>query len=178
MTDHVEISRELEKWGELAGYTLTPGFRSDTGRAVFWASLGEIRLLIGKNESGWIIITDSDRMGPEHFVLAAPSMTAIERYLFGKFGRAIRSKRGLRRVRVPISREEISTGFSIDTRQFEGVDRLALIASDGSTVAIGSGDPISGTADLVKLSVYLTATIDEIVASCNDPDGKPLFKRR
>jgi Immunity protein 61 len=177
MTDPIEISPRLEEWGRLAGYALTPGSRTDDGRAVFWASLGEVRLLIGRDATGWFVITDSDRMGPEHFILAAPTIDTIERYFFGRFCQSIRSRRELPRVRLPISEEEISPHFSLDSRYFDGVQRLALIASDGSTVAISSADRLTGTAELVKLSLYLTATIDEIVASGLDPDGKPLFKR-
>ena len=177
MTDHIDVSPELKRWAELAGYSVNPGSRTADGRAVFWASLGEIRLLIGRNPDGWFVITDSDRMEAEQFVLAAPSMTTIEKYLFGRFCLSIRSKRGLPRVRVPITADESVLHFRIATQKFEGIERFTLIASDGSTTAVGSADRATGTAELKKLALYLIATIDEIEASAVDPDGKPIFER-
>lgn len=178
MTEPVEISPQLEEWAGRADYALTPGVRTDDGRAVFWASLGEIRLFIGRTDEGWFVITDSDRMGPEHFILAAPSMVTIEKYLLGRFYPAIRSKLNLPRIRVPVAPDELPAGYSIDTRQFEGVGRLALIASDGSTVAVSSTDRVTGTAELVRLSLFSTASNEDIAASALDLDGKPLFRRR
>jgi immunity protein 61 of polymorphic toxin system len=178
MSGFIEISHRLEEWAAVAGYTLTPGVRTDDGRALFWSTGGEVRHFIGVNDGGWFVVTDSDRLGPEYLDLAAPSMATIERYFFGKFGRFIRSKKGLPRVHMPIAREEISDGFTIGALMLEGVQRLALIASDGSAVAVSSGDELSGTADLVKLSLYVSATVDDIVTSSLTPDGKPLFNPR
>jgi immunity protein 61 of polymorphic toxin system len=178
MTDFIEISPRLEEWATIAGYTLTPASRSHDGRALFWSAGGEVRHFIGAGDDGWFVVSDSDRLGPEYLDVAAPSMATIERYFFGKFGRFIRSKKGLPRVHVPIAREEISAGFTIGARMLEGVERLALVDSDGSAVAVSSGDELSGTADLVKLSLYLTAAVDDIVTSFLAPDGKPLFTPR
>jgi immunity protein 61 of polymorphic toxin system len=178
MTDLIEISPQLEQWAKRANYELTPGSRMADGRAVFWASLGEIRLLIGRNQDGWFVITDSDRMGPEHFVLAAPSMTTIEKYFFGRFCLSIRSNSRFPRVHIAMSAGEMADNFSIETRSFEGVERFALISTDGSIAAIGSADGVTAKAQLTKLAVFLTATIDQIEASAVDPDGKPLFERR
>lgn len=178
MTDSIEIAPRLEQWAELAGYALTPSSRTSDGRAVFWASMGEVRLLIGTKPDGWYVVTDSDRMGSESFILAAPSMATIEKYLFGRFCLSIRSARGLPRVGLPISANEKPSDFSIETRCYEGVERFALIASDGSTVAISSADRVTGTAELKKLALYLTATIDQIKASATDPEGEPLFEPR
>jgi hypothetical protein len=177
MTGHIEISPRLERWAKRADYTLTPGSRTHDGRAVFWASLGEIRLLIGRNQDGWLVVTDSDRLGPEHFILAAPSITTIEKYFFGRFALSVRSNLGLPRVRVRNSPEEMWNHFKVDTRSFEGVERFALVGPEGSTVAISSADKITARAELAKLARCLTATVDEIEASAVDPDGKPLFER-
>jgi len=178
MTGIIEISHRLEEWAALAGYALTPGSRSNDGRALFWSAGGEVRHLIGPNDDAWFVVTDSDRLWPEHLDLAAASMATIETYFFGKFGRFIRSKKSLPRVHIPTARDEISNGFTIGTRMLEGVQRLALVASNGSAVAVSSGDELSGTAHLVKLSLYLTATVDDIVTSSLAPDGKPLFTPR
>ncbi|OBC02589.1 hypothetical protein A5782_18310 [Mycobacterium sp. 852002-40037_SCH5390672] len=117
-------------------------------------------------------------MESEGFVLAASSMETIEKYLFGRFGMYIRSARGLPRVGVSTSANQESSNFSIETRDFEGVERFSLIASDGEAVAIGSADKLTGTSELKKLALYLAATVDEIEASAIDPEGKPLFARR
>lgn len=178
MTDKVEVSQRLEQWAKLADYTLTPGSSTTDGRPVFWSASGEIRLFIGRKQDGWFVITDSDRMESEGFVLAASSMDTIEKYLFGRFGMYIRSTRGLPRVGVSFSANRQPFNFSIDTRDFEGVERFALIGSDGSTVAISSADKVTGTSELKKLALYLEATTDQIEASAIDPEGKPLFARR
>lgn len=178
MTSVVEISQRLEQWAKLADYAVTSGSRTPDGRPLFWSTLGETRLFIGRNQGGWLVITDSDRMESEGFILAAPSIDTIEKYLFGRFGMYIRSARGLPRVGVPTSANEAGSNFSIETREYEGVECFALIAADGSTVAIGSADKITAAAELKKLALYLTATIDQIEASMVDPDGKPLFERR
>jgi hypothetical protein len=177
MTDGLEISPRLERWAQLAGYSLTQGSRTADGRAVLWASLGEIRLLIGRNQEGWFVISDSDRMEAENFVLAAPSMTTIEKYLFGRFTLTIRSNESLPRVRVPIPVENGSMPFRIATKTFEGIERFALIGLDDSTIAVSSADRVTAAAELNKLSRYLTATIDEIEASATNPGGEPLFER-
>jgi hypothetical protein len=175
MTDSIEISPRLEEWAALADYMLTPASRTHDGRALFWSAGGETRLYIGTNRHGWLIITDSFRMGSEKFKFAALSRTTIERYFFGRFGEYIRSMRNLPRVHIPGAKEEISAGFRIETTLFEGVERFALTDSDGSLVAIISGGALMATVELVSLSLYLSATIDDITASFLDPDGGPLF---
>lgn len=178
MTSVIEVTQRLEQWAKLADYAVTSGSRTPDGRPLFWSTLGETRLFIGRNQDGWLVITDSDRMESESFILAAPSIDTIEKYLFGRFGMYIRSARGLPRVGVPISANEAGSYFSIETREYEGAERFALIAPDGSTAAIGSADKITATTEFKKLALYLTATIDQIEASAVDPDGKPLFERR
>lgn len=178
MIDNIEISPKLEEWGSLAGYTLTAGARAHDGRPLFWSAGGEVRTYVDLNVNGWFVITDSDRFGPEFFVLAAPAMATIEKYLYGRFGRSIRSRRSLPRVHIPTTREELSAGYSLGTQMFEGVQRLALINAAGDTVAIASSDEVTGTGDLAKLSLYLTVTVDDITAAFLDPKGKPLFAPR
>ncbi|MBZ4557794.1 hypothetical protein GBO17_17085 [Mycobacterium avium subsp. hominissuis] len=178
MTSGIQLSQRLEQWAKLADYALTPGSSTSDGRPIFWSGLGESRLFIAKQPDGWFVITDSDRMESERFVLAASSIDTIEKYLFGKFGMYIRSARNLPRIGVPVSAEDEHSDVNIETREYEGVERFALVAPDGSAVAVGSADKITATADLKKLALYLNATIDQIEASVLDPDGKPLFERR
>lgn len=92
-------------------------------------------------------------------------MDTIEKYLYGRFCWHIRSARGLPRVGPP---------YSIETRDFGVSQRFALIA----TLAISSADKVTATAELRKLALYLTATIDQIEASAVDLDGKPLIEPR
>jgi hypothetical protein len=178
MTGRIEIPARLEELGKLAGYSLVPASRAHDGRAVFWTAGGEVEFYTGANDDGWFVITRAERGGREDFKLAAPSLDTIQKYFFRNFGRSVRSNRGLPIVAVPESKEEVAAGFTIENRLFEGVERLALISSDGSTVAVSSDDKLIGTATLVDLSLCLTATIDDIIASYLDPDGKPLFKNR
>ncbi len=145
---------------------------------MFWSPGGEVRYFVGANDDNWFIITDSDRLGPENFRLAANSISTIEKYFFGTFGEFIRAKRGLPRIRIPIAKEEIAAGFTIDYRPFEHIDRLALIDPEGTALAFSSADLFYGTMELVGLSIYLTATVDDITATFLNPDGRPLFERR
>jgi hypothetical protein len=171
----VEISTQLREWANLAGYSLTPGGTTDDGRAILWSDGGEIRHFVGIDDAGWCVVTDSDRFGPEYFTIAAPSVTTIETYFFGKFGRFIRSRNQLPRVRMPLTQDEVSSGFSITTTTFDDVDRWTLTASDGAPAAVSSGDEFSATAELAKLSLYLSATVDELMSSYLSPTGAPLF---
>lgn len=176
MTGGIEVSRQLQEWAALAGYALTPAAVAQDGRALFWSAGGEVRLYLGSRDDGWFVVTRSDRMGDEYFKFAAPSMSVIEKYFYGNFGQAIRSSRDLPIIPMPKSEDEVSQGFSIETRQFDDVERFALVAPDGSVVGISSGGKLLASALLVELSLYLTATIEDIMASFLDPDGKPLFR--
>jgi hypothetical protein len=178
MTTPIEISHRLEEWAVLAGYTLTPGSSTSDGRAMLWSAGGEVRYFIGSNDDDWFVITVSDRLGPENFRLAAASMSTVEKYLFGMFGEYIRSKRRLPPVNVPIAKDEISAEFTIQKGVFESANRSALIDSDGSPLAFSSADPVYGTMELAGLSLYLTATVDDITSAFLDPNGSPLFTLR
>jgi hypothetical protein len=175
MKNSIEITARLTEWAELAGYGFTSGSVTDDGRAMFWSPGGEVRHFVGADSPGWFIVTDSDRLGPEYLMFLAPSMATIEAYFFGKFGGYIRSRKKLPRVHVPFTMDEIHAGFTIESRDFDGVNRFTLIGSDGSKIAASRGDKFSATADLVELSHYQTVSTDDIVASYLDPLGKPLF---
>jgi len=178
MTTPVEVSHQLEEWAALAGYTLTPGPSNSDERPMFWSAGGEVRYFIADKKDGWFVVTDSDRLGPEHFKLAATSMNIIEKYLFGMFGEFIRGRQDLPPVNVPITRDEVAAGFTIENRLFENANRLALVDSSESPLAFSSADPVFGTMELAGLSLYLTATVDEITAAFLNPDGSPLFALR
>lgn len=176
MSNSVEISPRLAEWATLAGYMLTPP-QTDDERALFWSAGGETRIYVGTNGDGWYIIHDSYRMGPEKFKFAARSIETVEKYLAGIFGEYIRSLRNLPDVHMPGTTEELAAGFTISRFFFEQAERFALIDSNGSAVAVTSGGKLLSTTELVALSLYLTVTIEDLVASFLDPNGKPLFTR-
>lgn len=171
----LEISQRLEKWATLAGYTLTPGAHTDDGRPILWSKGGEVRYFIGVSRTGWFVVTSSDRLGPENLELAAPTWETIEKYFFGMFGRLIRLGLRLPRIPMPKNRDELRPGFELGIQSFDHCDRFTLIGPDKTTVAIGSGDDVSDATTLVLLSLYLTASEDDIIASSTDPDGQPLY---
>lgn len=176
MSNSVEISPRLAEWATLAGYTLTPP-QTDDARALFWSAGGETRMYVGTSGDGWYTIHDSYRMGPEKFKFAARSIETIEKYLTGIFGEYIRSLRNLPDVHMPGTTEELAGGFTIGRRFFAQAERFALIDSNGAAVAVTSGGKLISTIELVTLSLYLTVTIEELVASFLDPNGEPLFAR-
>jgi hypothetical protein len=175
VTDDIEVTSSLEEWGARAGYSLTPASRAHDRRALFWSAGGEVRLFVASRDDGWFEITRSDRLGEEHFKFAATSMSIIEKYLFGNFGQSIRSNRHLPPLPMPKSTDEASAGFSIEKRQFDGVDRWTLVSPDGSVAGVIGGGKLIATGSLVELSWYLSATTNDIMASCLDPAGRPLF---
>lgn len=176
VTGRLEISPRLAEWARSGGWGVSA---AEDGRPMFWKEGGQLRYLIGRNDDGWFIITQVVRSDPEQFVLAAPSMDTVERFLFGDFGPSVRRRRKLPDVRRPIDWEEMAPGFMVETRTFGGVEeRIALVDSAGAVVAISSSDPVTASFNLAGLSVYVSATVDDIVTSFLDPEGKPLFSLR
>src|SRR5262249_20285319 len=144
-------------WIRIGGMELSQGSRANDGRTVLWNRGGERRYFIGAGD-GHYVITSSDRMGTEHFHLAALAMGLVEKYLYGYFGGSVRKARGLRRVQKPFMRNELKQGYRIGRVVFAGQERDTLIDPAGSTVAIAADDR------LVELSHYIevsTGTIKE-----------------
>jgi hypothetical protein len=177
MNKIIEISPRLAEWAALAGYTLTWPSQTDDGRALFWSAGGETRMYVGNNDDEWYTIRDSYRMGPEEFKFAARSIETVEKYLVGMFGEDIRSLRDLPDAHVPGTSDELAAGFTIGTKFFEQAERFALIDSNGSVIAVTSGGKLVSTVELVALSLYLPATIEDLTASFLDPNGEPLFAK-
>lgn len=178
MTGGVAFTRELENWAGLAGYELTPAARAHDGRAVFWNKGGEVRLLVAARDDGWFVLTDSDRLGEEQFVLAAVSLPVVEKYLWGSFGLSIRSRRGMPDIKLPYAANDVDHGFSIGVVQFDGRERQALLDSAGQPVAVCGGGALMGTRDMARLSLYLNSTVPQIQESFENTDGRPLFRPR
>lgn len=166
------VSPQLLEWSRLAGYALTP--EDESGAALFWSDPGgEIRYYIRQNIDGGVVLTSAERASEEQFELYAESMEVLERYLFGVFGRSLRSKRRLPRVKTPRKMEEISDGYRISDVDAEGVRRLS--DPSGRTVAAARGK-VSGVSLLVELSHLVAAGIEAIKDSYEDVEGRPLFR--
>ncbi|OBG71149.1 hypothetical protein A5700_12455 [Mycobacterium sp. E1214] len=110
-------------------------------------------------------------MNSEYLVLAAPSLETIEKYLYGRFGFALRSDKGLPHLRTPVLEE---LGYSCTSQPHKDRERFALVNAAGALIAIGSADRLTAKVEFKRLALMLTASIDEIESSMMDPDGKPL----
>jgi hypothetical protein len=168
MKESIDLSMDLQHWLRMGGLQLTQGSQTSDGRALLWNKGGERRYFIGPIEN-YYLITSSDRMGEEHFHLAALSSGLLEKYLYGHFGGSVRKSRGLPRVRKPFMRNEIKQGYTINTITFGGEERDTLIDPAGAILAVAADDR------LVELSHYVEVSTDAIKDSFLDPDGEPLF---
>lgn len=167
MRSSVDLTPDLQGWIRLAGLDMIQGSQTHDGRTIIWNNGGETRNYIDFVD-GWNVITSSDRMGPEGFSFAGRSMPITERYLYGAFGGLVRSG-DLPLLRAPFERHQLRPGFAIEKQLFAGQERSTLVDRAGHTVAIAATDR------LVALSHYLDASVDDIKASFQAPDGRPLF---
>lgn len=164
------VSHQLVEWAEAAGYSLTP--EDHSGAALFWSDPGgELRFYVRDQVDGNLVLTRAERASEEQFELAGASMDVIERYLYGVFGWARRSKLRLQRIKAPRRVEEIVDGFEISDPDSEGYRPLL---KDGAMVAIARGK-ISGLTILIELSHLISSPVEMIRASYDDADGRPLF---
>ncbi|MCI4676802.1 Imm61 family immunity protein [Candidatus Mycolicibacterium alkanivorans] len=177
MRSEIGVTSQFELWAEKAGYSVTES-SSEDGRAIVWNSGGEIRYFIGKGAEEWIVVTSSERMGKEEFVLASPLPDLIERKFLAIFARLVRSHSGLVRLSRPTSTAHLAAGYSVGVQHFWGKDRRTLIDSQGRVIAVVSGGELVGTVNAVELSLFASHTSDAIVQSMMDPAGKPLFSVR
>ena len=124
------------------------------------------------------MVTVSDRMAEEELIFTANSMALIELYFFGKFGLSVRSSLKLPLLAFPKSAEETVGAYTLGLATFDGHENLALLDAAGSAIAITASGKIAGTTELVCLSLYLTSSADEVMASYLAPSGRPLFTVR
>lgn len=107
-----QFSEDLQEWARRAGYQLTPSDAS--GAALFWSDPGgETRLYIRQISDGSNMLSRSERGGAEQFVLSAPTLGPIERYLWGLFGADIRSLLGLPRIDMPSEITDVAQGYEL-----------------------------------------------------------------
>ena len=163
------ISDQLAEWAAAAYFTLTP--EDDSGAAIFWSTGGETRLYVRRTQDGYAL-TRAQRRSTEHFELFAPSVSTIERYLYGQFGAGYRSMRHLKRLRIPSKRELIVAGYRLSDIDEEG--HCTLFSREGDVVAVAAGD-ISAVSRLVMLSYFLSSSLSDLTASYRDAEGRPLF---
>lgn len=177
MKDLPTLAPEVADCAAAAGFEITAVDQTEDGRVVFTTGLGETRILVGIDPDGLAVVTESDRLGPEYVVLAAPAVRTVEKYLLATFGATIRFRRKLPRIRIPVDREHVAAGFHFASRPFRGEERLALIAADDEPIAWSRSDPIIATVVLVELSYQMTGSSEEIAASYLNSSGSPLFDR-
>lgn len=165
---HIEISKELKDWAELAGYSLTPA--DSSGAAVFWTDPGgEIRFYVRNDESHSFTLTTAERSLPEQFELLGTSMHVVERYLFGVFGTSVRARQRLSRLPFASREDDVAPGYSVEMSDPDGY--WSLLNAEG-LVAKARGRV--GMAALVKLSHLLSASARDVMAAFLDPEGQPL----
>jgi len=166
------LSHDLVDWCLLAGFELANKPTDSNNRSILWSHGGEVRYLIGQSQDNWLIVTISDRMGPEQFIFAAVSIAIIERYFYGKFGLSIRNKRGLARLSYPGTADR----FRIEDTLFDQDECWSLMDPSGKRIAISGLGKRDASSELSKISIYMTASINTIKESYLSTDGKPLFE--
>lgn len=177
MRNEIGLTSAVEEWAEKAGYSVTES-SSEGGRAIAWNPGGDIRYFIGDGAEGWIVVTSSERMGEEEFVLASTLPALIERKFLAIFARLVRVHRDLPRLSRPSSVDDLVAGYRIGTQQFWGKERRTLIDPQERTIAVVSGGELVGTANAVELSVLATNSTQAIIKSMLNPSGEPLFSVR
>jgi hypothetical protein len=171
------ISAAFERWADEAGFSMTES--STDGRAIVWTAGGETRFFIEKEESGWVVVTSSERMGEDQFELAAIHPSLIERRFIADFAYwSVRSKRGLLPLSLPNSADDLAAGYLIGRKAFWRIDRFTLVDPHGRKIAVVSGGELIGTMNVVELSIFASSDLGAIVRSLTDPVGKPLFSVR
>ncbi len=163
-----ELSPALVEWARAAGYAMTRGNHS--WATVLWSDPGgEIRFYIRARFDGNFVLTSTERASEERFDLAAPAVATLERQLFGILGSTARSRKGLPRLRSPIAREAVATDYRITDHDTDGVRNLT--DKHGRTIASARDDYA-----LVQLSHLVSHPLADVIASYEDPEGRPLFR--
>ncbi|WP_194163779.1 Imm61 family immunity protein [Mycolicibacterium sp. P1-5] len=114
----------------------------------------------------------------EQFEVASISASLIERWIVAYLARSIRSLSGLPRLAHPRTAADISVGYSFGMQRFLDKDRYVLVDPQGPLTAVVSGGKLTGTMQVVYLSVLASNTLDVLEQSFMDPEGKPLLEPR
>lgn len=169
------LAPEVVQCAIAAEFDVSAPDRNGDGRAVFTANLGETTFLVGLETDDIVVVSESDRLQPDYLVFAAPSASTVERYLLMTFGSTFRFRRRFPRIRIPVARDQVASGFDVANRSFRGDERLALIGTDGQPVAWSRSDPYIATVALVELSHHMMGSVNDIAASYLNPSASPLF---
>lgn len=165
------VSPQLIAWAATAHYAFTP--QDHSGAALFWTDPGgETRLYLRRVADDYVL-TQADRASEEHFQLSSPQMDTMERYLYSEFGWDVRLYKQLPRLKTPSKATEIANGYRIDDPDPDGF--RVLYDSKGNRVATARGR-VDGLSTLVELSHLVSSPLEDIIASYQDPDGRPLFR--
>ncbi|MGH3638626.1 MAG: Imm61 family immunity protein [Mycobacterium sp.] len=167
------ISDGLLNFASDAGFSLTTSDVS--GAAVFWTDPGgAMRFYVRAAVDFGYTLTSAERALAEQFELFGASMTVIERYLFGVFGSAVRSRHRLPRLILPIKQEELALGYLLHDVDSEGYRSL----NDSRGLVAKARGRVSSVSVLIKLSRLLSNSPSAIQSSFEDPEGRPLFAVR
>ena len=119
-------------------------------------------------------LTETNRWGPEEFVMQAADLTDVERWLTALFGSSIRSYSNFRRISgAGVIPEGVNPAYRL---QEVDIVKVALVnTSDGQVRVIMGGGLGTSAGDVTKFSWIADASLEDLRASYLDPDGLPLF---
>jgi hypothetical protein len=112
------------------------------------------------------VLTMAERAGSERFVMSAPDIADVERYMTTIIGSEIRSDRGLWFVYTPWDLKDVAPGWTVAVAPDR---RWHLSGPDGRIRATFAGD------GAVEFSWLADACLSDIRNSYLHPDGVPLF---
>ena len=165
------LSPDLIEFARIVGYAVTPNDHS--GAACLWTDPGgKIRFYVRQRFDSHSIITRGERGSDEHFELGSPTLDAVEHHLLTLCGSDSRSRKRVPRLRLPRDLNDIAKGFRISDEDPDGF--CTLIDADDHVIAFDYGG-IVGTSKLVTLSHLVSHPLADIIASYEDPEGRPLF---
>ncbi|MCL2454927.1 MAG: TNT antitoxin family protein [Micrococcales bacterium] len=126
---------------------------------------GEIRDYL-RRVSGVFVLTNAQRAEPEQFVMSAPDILDVERYLTDDMGSSIRSRRHLWFVYTPRDEKDMAPGW---TAVVDSDGNRHLSDPDGRARAVVYGR------NATWFSWLADVPLADIRNSYLDPNGAPLF---
>jgi len=126
---------------------------------------GETRLYL-RRDSGAFVVTRVDRAEPEGFVMSAPDIVDVERYLTTHMGSTIRSLRRIGLIYRPLREKFLVPGWTV----LVGPDGYWRLSDPDGRWRVTFNDD-----DAVGFSWIADASLEDLRASYLDPGGAPLF---
>jgi hypothetical protein len=163
-------SSSLLSWAKRLGLE----FRPPNGYpAAFYNAGWEDRYFVYHSESALPFhVTQATRSSEENFLFDAYSADVVDSYFWMFFGSAIRLSLGLPRLRPLMQKSDVAAPYSISGPLDE---KLTLIDGRGQAVMFTS-DSMIDVGRLVKTSIALTSSIEEIEQSFLSDSGAPIFQ--